>query len=120
MHIKINRKYLTYNKYKVKCGTTLEFWEEKDWISKHDPYGWVEWYCNFFKGRRLEEEDKRQIKRWLNFAGPKGRFSQRLRNMVKKKQTALTDPMVSPVIRQSLLHWGFELIPQKRHQYEQF
>ena len=97
------------NKYKVKCGQTLEQWESKKWITKHDPYGWFEWYCNFFKGRRIEEEDKRQIRRWLNFAGEKGRFSQRLRNMVKKRGTSLTDPTVSPVIRQSLLHWGFEL-----------
>ena len=99
------------NKYQVKCGQTLEQWESKNWITKHDPYGWFEWYCNFFQGRRLEEEDKRQIDRWLKFAGPKGRFSQRLRNMVKKNSTTTnpTDPKISPVIRQSLLHWGFEL-----------
>ena len=27
------------NKYGVKVGTTLEFWEEKGWINKKDPYG---------------------------------------------------------------------------------
>ena len=27
------------NKYKVKVGTTLEFWEEKGWIEKYHPYG---------------------------------------------------------------------------------
>lgn len=97
------------NKYKVKCGQTLEQWESKEWIRYHDPYGWFEWYCNFFKGRRIAEEDQRQIQRWLKFAGPKGRFSQRLRNMVKKKNTTLTDPTISPVIRQSLHHWAFEL-----------
>ena len=31
------------NFYKVKVGTTLEFWEEKEWITKHHPYGWVQW-----------------------------------------------------------------------------
>jgi len=29
------------NKYKVKCGSSLEYWEEHDWITKYDPYGWV-------------------------------------------------------------------------------
>ena len=99
----------TVNKYPVKCGQTLPQWEAKNWITSHDPYGWFEWYCNFFKGRRIAEEDQRQIQRWLKFAGPKGRFSQRLRNLVKKKQTTPQDPTISPVIRQSLLHWGWEL-----------
>lgn len=97
------------NKYKIRCGQTLEQWEEKNWISKHDPYGWFEWYCNFFRGRRLKEEDTRQIKRWKSICGPKGRFSQRLKNMVKAKKTTPEDPLVSPRIRQTLLHWGYAL-----------
>ena len=28
------------NKYGVKCGTSLRFWENKGWINKIDPYGW--------------------------------------------------------------------------------
>ena len=27
------------NKYGVKCGTSLRFWENKGWINKIDPYG---------------------------------------------------------------------------------
>ena len=27
------------NKYSVKCGTSLRFWENKGWINKIDPYG---------------------------------------------------------------------------------
>ena len=27
------------NKYKVKTGTLLRFWENKGWIYKKDPYG---------------------------------------------------------------------------------
>ena len=99
------------NKYKIRCGQTLEEWENKDWIKHHDPYGWFEWYCNFFQGRRIPQEDSRQIKRWLSFCGPKGRFSQRLKNMVREKKKAPEDPIVSPRIRQTLLHWGYELTP---------
>ena len=28
------------NKYGVKCGTSLRFWENKGWINEIDPYGW--------------------------------------------------------------------------------
>ena len=27
------------NKYGVKCGTSLRFWENKGWINPFDPYG---------------------------------------------------------------------------------
>ena len=32
------------NKYGVKWGTSLRFWENKGWINKQDPYGWFQWY----------------------------------------------------------------------------
>ena len=32
------------NKYGVKCGTSLRFWENKGWITEIDPYGWFQWY----------------------------------------------------------------------------
>ena len=31
------------NKYKVKCGTSLRFWENKGCINSIDPYGWFQW-----------------------------------------------------------------------------
>ena len=95
------------NKYKVKCGSTLIEWENSGWIDKQDPYGWVEWYCNFYLGRR-SSDDERQIKRWLSFCGPKGRFKKRLINMIKKDST-YDDISISPVIRQSMQHWGYQL-----------
>ena len=33
------------NKYKVKCGASLEEWENSGWMNKQDPYGWFQWYC---------------------------------------------------------------------------
>jgi len=96
------------NKYKVNSGTSLKYWECKKWIKPQDPYGWVQWYCRFYLGRRTSD-DRRQIKRWLAFAGPKGRFRLRLINMIKKKRTTKNDYTVSPVIRQGLQHWAYKI-----------
>ena len=52
------------NKYNVKVGTTLEFWQEKKWITKNHPYGWIQWYCDFYNGKR-RIDDQWQISRWI-------------------------------------------------------
>ena len=31
---------VSVNKYSVKCGTSLRFWENNGWIHSIDPYGW--------------------------------------------------------------------------------
>lgn len=101
------------NKYKVNAGTSLEYWENQGWIKPSHPYGWIQWYCDFYEGKR-SDDDERQIKRWLALAGPKGRFRTRLVNMVKAKykhkvKHNFNDYSISPKIRQTLLHWCFEL-----------
>ena len=97
------------NKYNIRCGQTLEQWEGKNWITEHDPYGWFEWYCNFFQGRRLQKEDERQIKRWQNLASTRGRFMRFLVTQIVKKNAKWNDENVSPKIRQVLQHWGYKL-----------
>lgn len=96
------------NTYKVKVGTTLEFWESKDWIDPKHPYGWVQWYCDFYTGKR-SHDDERQIKRWKDLAGEKGRFKLRLINMIRDANTTYDDIKISPGIRQTLQHWGYRL-----------
>lgn len=96
------------NKYNVKVGTTLEFWEEKNWISKYHPYGWVQWYCDFYEGKRCPD-DERQINRWIRTAGPNSRFRRALINMIKKRKGNYNDFTISPKIRQTLQHWGYVL-----------
>jgi hypothetical protein len=99
------------NKYKVRVGTTLELWEEKRWIIKYNPYGWVEWYCDFYLGKRGLDDD-RQIKRWIQTAGPNSRFRRRLINLIINNNMQYNDYNVSPKIRQTLQHWGYQLKKQ--------
>lgn len=98
------------NRYGVKVGSTLEEWETKGWISAQDPYGWVEWYCHFYAGRR-SKDDKRQIRRWKRLTGQKGRFKAMLISLIKRNKTTYDDYTVSPKIRQTLQHWAYELKP---------
>ena len=101
------------NKNGVKCSTSLRFWENKGWINEQDPYGWFQWYCTYYYGRRSSDasetsrankvrEDERQIKRWLDIVN---RFKGILVKIIKDKVTKFDDFSVSPKIRQILLHW---------------
>lgn len=105
------------NKYKVKCGSSLEAWESSGWIHEQDPYGWFQWYCYYKKGRRTDD-DERQIGRWLKLAGPNGRFRRTLMNKIIKEGTTYDDFSISPVIRQVLLHWGYQLTKKDFDDYK--
>ena len=96
------------NKYKVKVGTSLAYWEEKDWIRPTHPYGWVQWYCDFYNGKR-SQDDERQIERWKKLAGPNGRFFRYLVTLISEKKGRWDDHSISPKIRQTLQHWGYHL-----------
>jgi hypothetical protein len=54
-------------------GGNLDMWESSGWITHIDPYGWFQWYCRFYLGRRCSD-DERQINRWLKTTGPNGSF----------------------------------------------
>ncbi len=92
-----------YNKelnfFKVRASQPLAVWKEKGWIWKYDPRGWFEWYCRYFMGRRVEGEDDRQIKRWINM---KRHISQ------IKKNCRPFDLECRKVQRQALLHWAYD------------
>ena len=100
--------YEEVNKYKVKCGGSLQMWEESGWIKPCDPYGWFQWYCRFYQGRR-HEDDARQVGRWLKCAGPRGRWKNNLISKIARAGKKYNDISVSPVVRQVLQHWGYQL-----------
>lgn len=99
------------NKYGVISGTSLDYWERKGWINPQDPYGWFQWYCRFYQGRRTPD-DARQIDRWMGVASKdSGRFRKRLANMIeaanaKDGKNHKNDIQISPVIRQLLHQWA--------------
>ena len=90
------------NKYKVKTGTSLRFWENKGWINKIDPYGWFQWYFRYLLGRR-SKDDKQQINRWKKIVG---RFRGKLVKMIRDAGSKF---VISHKIRQILLNWAYEL-----------
>ena len=56
-------------------------------------------YCQYFMGRRMLEEDRRQIKRWKAF---------RRRTAQIRQNCEPGDPFCRPRQRQALLHWAYD------------
>jgi hypothetical protein len=107
----LSRRYSTsHNSYGVKSGLDQAGWESSGWINPCDPRGWTQWYFRFFLGRRLKGgEDERQMSRWSGVCGEKGRWKQNLIAKCARDGAAYDDVSVSPVVRQTLLHWAYEL-----------
>ena len=93
------------NKYGVKCGTSLRFWENNCWINEIDSYGLFQWYFRYWLGRR-SKDDKRQINTWKKIVS---RFRGKLVKIIRDAGSKFDDYSISPKIRQILLHWGYEL-----------
>eukprot|EP00929_Paragymnodinium_shiwhaense_P100785 TRINITY_DN63370_c0_g1_i2.p2 TRINITY_DN63370_c0_g1~~TRINITY_DN63370_c0_g1_i2.p2 ORF type:complete len:135 (-),score=12.07 TRINITY_DN63370_c0_g1_i2:529-933(-) len=77
-------------------------------MRRQDPYGWFQWYCRFYLGRRTDD-DARQIERWVGAIGANGRWRTFLVGACVKAGCNYKDPKGSPVTRQTLLHWAYEI-----------
>ncbi len=87
------------NYFKVKASQPLVVWQKKGWIYPDDPRGWFQWYCRYYMGRRIVEEDKRQIRRWRAFTRHIAQIQKNCRE---------GDIHCRPVQRQALLHWAYD------------
>ena len=108
---KIDKEYYSSNYFDVKLNKhkvkteTLKFWENEGWINKIGPYWWCQWYFRYFLGRRSLDYF-RHISRSKKIVS---RFKGKLVKMIKDSGGKFDDYLVSPKIRQILLHWGYEL-----------
>jgi hypothetical protein len=88
-----------YNYFEISASQPYEVWLSKGWINPVDPYGWFQWYCRYTLGRRLIDEDARQIKRWKNM---KRHVAQIEKNCIPGDLTCRRKQ------RQALLHWAYD------------
>ena len=98
---KINQEKfdINMNYFNIKSGLSIDHWISKGWIFPEDPIGWFQWYCRYYMGRRIPEEDFRQIKRWKAIIRHRGAIRKNCKRYdlgCRRKQ------------RQVLLHWAYD------------
>ena len=93
------RRDPSLNLFGVDASQPLSVWRKKGWIHPDDPRGWFQWYCRYYLGRRMQDEDLRQIKRW-----------KAMRRHIKQieRHCERGDIFCRPRQRQALLHWAYD------------
>lgn len=86
------------NFFGVNASQPLSEWQRKGWIHQDDPRGWFQWYCRYYLGRRMDD-DQRQIKRWRAMR----RHVAQVKNNCQAKDLDCRRKQ-----RQALLHWAYD------------
>ncbi len=87
------------NYFGVNASQPLAVWRRKGWIHPKDPRGWFQWYCRYYRGRRIPGYDDLQVRRWRAIARHAAQIRKNCRPgdlQCRRKQ------------RQALLHWAYD------------
>ncbi len=87
------------NLFGVDASQPLSIWRRKGWIHPDDPRGWFQWYCRYYMGRRMPDEDRRQIGRWKS-------MRRHIRQL--ERNCGQGNLRCRPRQRQALLHWAYD------------
>jgi hypothetical protein len=87
------------NFFGVNASQPLSVWRAKGWIHPDDPRGWFQWYCRYYMGRRMPDEDRRQIGRW-----------KAIRRHIRQVERHCEPGELTcrKCQRQALLHWAYD------------
>jgi len=97
--LSLTRRDVSLNFFGVGASQPLSVWRQKGWIWQDDPRGWFQWYCRYHMGRRVPDEDLRQIGRWKA-------MRRHIRQIEKNCERC--DLGCRPRQRQALLQWAYD------------
>jgi hypothetical protein len=94
-----SRRDPSLNFFGVDASQPLSVGRAKGWLHPDDPRGWFQWYCRYTMGRRMGEEDRRQIGRW-----------KAMRRHIRQIQRHCEAGHLTCRARQrqALLHWAYD------------